>query len=68
MLGNGPAIELKKMPILAKKNSFSDEVYFDFGGYVNKPNCRIWGTMSHTLKSRCTQSEKRFGADFGPEA
>ena len=23
---------------------FSDEAHFDFGGYVNKHNCRIWGT------------------------
>ena len=23
---------------------FSDEAHFDFGGYVNKQNCRIWGT------------------------
>ena len=22
---------------------FSDEAYFDLGGYVNKENCRIWG-------------------------
>ena len=33
------------MPILAKKNIIlSDEAHFDLGGYVNKPNCRIWGT------------------------
>ena len=23
---------------------FSDEVHFDLGEYVNKQNCRIWGT------------------------
>ena len=23
---------------------FSDEAHFDFGGYVNKQNYRIWGT------------------------
>ena len=23
---------------------FSDEAHFDLGGYVNKPNCHIWGT------------------------
>ena len=22
----------------------SDEAHFDLGGYVNKQNCRIWGT------------------------
>ena len=26
------------------KNNFSDEAHFDVGGYVNKQNCRIWGT------------------------
>lgn len=28
----------------AKKIIFSDEAHFDLGGYVNKQNCRIWGT------------------------
>ena len=42
---SGSAIDLQKMPILAKKkNIFSDEAPFDLGGYVNKQNCRIWGT------------------------
>ena len=41
---HGPAIDLQKMPILAKKIIFSDEAHFDLGGYVNKQNCRIWGT------------------------
>ena len=27
-----------------KKKIYSDEVRFDLGGYVNKQNCRIWGT------------------------
>ena len=27
-----------------KKIVFSDEAHFDLGGYVNKQNCRIWGT------------------------
>ena len=31
--------------------------------YVNKKNCRIWGTESWR-----TQNEPLFGADFGPEA
>ena len=43
-LGSGPAIDLQKMPILAKKIIFSDEAHFDLGGYVNKQNCCIWGT------------------------
>ena len=32
------------MLILANKNIFLDEAHFDLGGYVNKQNCRIWGT------------------------
>ena len=39
-----PAIDLQKMSILAKKIIFSDEAQFHLGGYVNKQNCRIWGT------------------------
>ena len=27
-----------------KKIIFSYEAQFDLGGYVNKQNCRIWGT------------------------
>ena len=34
----------QKMPILTKKIIFSDEAHFALGGYVNKQNCRIWGT------------------------
>ena len=38
-------IDLHKMPILTKKKIiFSDEAHFNLGGYVNKQNCRIWGT------------------------
>ena len=49
MLGNGSAIDLQKMMILAKKN----ETHFDLGRYVNKQNCLIWGIESPqaTLKS-----------------
>ena len=43
-LGSGPAIDLQKMSILAKKIVFSDEAHFNLGGYVNKQNCRVWGT------------------------
>ena len=41
---SGPPIDLQKMPILAKQIIFSDQAHFDLGGYVNKQNCRIWGT------------------------
>ena len=39
---SGPAFDLHKIPILAKKKN--DEAHFDPGGYVNKQNCRIWDT------------------------
>ena len=61
-----PAIDLQKMPTLAKKIIFSDEAHFDLGGYVNRPNCRFWGieNRTHTLKSRRTQNEPLLGADL----
>ena len=31
-----------------KKIIFSDEAHFDLSGYVNKQNCRSWGTENHT--------------------
>ena len=37
-------IDLQKMLIFAKKIIFSDEAHFELGGYVNKQDCRIWGT------------------------
>ena len=43
---SGPAIDLMKMPIFAKKIFFPDEAHFDLGGYVNKQNCSIWGTKN----------------------
>ena len=46
-----PAIGLQKTPILAKTIIFSDEAHFDLGGYINKQNCRIWGTENpHTIE------------------
>ena len=46
---------------------FSDKAHFDFDGYINKQN---WAQKirTHTLKSRRTQNESVFVADFGPEA
>ena len=43
---NGPANELQKMPILAKKKScFQMKLILILaGGCVNKQNCPIWGT------------------------
>ena len=67
MLESGPAIDLQKMPILAKRIIFSYETHFDLGGYVNKQNYRIWGTENpHAyIERRRTQNESLFGADFG---
>ena len=59
-LGSGSAIDLQKMPILAKKIILSDEAHFDIDGYVNKQNCCIC-TRTHTLKTRRTQNESLFG-------
>ena len=48
-----------KMPILAKKIIFSDEAHFDLGGYVNKQNCRIWGTEnSHAYIEKPTHPKR----------
>ena len=51
-----PAIDLQKMPILAKKKIISSD---DLGGYVSKQSCRIWAQkiLGHTLKSRHTENE-----------
>ena len=51
-----------------KKIIFSDETYFDIGGYVNKQNCHICGTENPHAYIENTQNESLFSADFGPEA
>ena len=53
-------IDLQKMPILAKKKTiFSDKAHFDLGGYVNKQNCRIWGTENpHAYIEKPTQPKR----------
>ena len=52
-------IDLQKIPILAKKIIFSDEAHFDLGGYVNKHNCRIWGTENpHAYIEKPTQIKR----------
>ena len=52
-----------------KKSIFADEAHFDLGGYVNKQNCRIWGTENPQayIESRRSQNESLFGVDFGPQ-
>ena len=38
---------------------FSDEDYFDLGGYVNKQNCHIWGTENpHAYIEKPTHSKR----------
>ena len=47
------------MPILQKKNIFSDKAHFDLGGYVNKQNCGIWGTENpHAYIKKPTHSKR----------
>ena len=42
-----------------KKIIFSDEAHFDLGGYVNKQNCRIWGTEnSHAYIEKPTNPKR----------
>ena len=49
-----------------KKNIFSDGVHFDLIGYVNKQNCRIWGTENpHAYIERPTLPKRV--TDFGLE-
>ena len=46
-----------------KKIIFSNEAHFDLGRQA-----KLSKTRPHTLKSRRTQNESLFGADFVPEA
>ena len=57
-LESGPAIDLHKMPILAKKNHLFRWSSLWFWCFE----------AQNTLKNRRTQNESLFGADFGPEA
>ena len=51
-------IDLQKMPILAKK-IFLDEAQLDLDGYVNKQNCRIWGTENpHAYIEKMTHPKR----------
>ena len=52
-----------------KKIIFTDAAHFDFGGYVNKQNCSIWGTENqHAYIDDAPKTSSLFGANFGPEA
>ena len=52
---------LTKDAVLAKIIIFSDEAHFDLSGYVNKQNCRIWGTENpHAY----IEKKKLFGGPY----
>ena len=56
---SGPAIDLQKMPILAKKSSFQMKLILILAGILNKQNCRIWGTEnSHAYIEKPTHSKR----------
>ena len=44
---------------MAKKIIFSDGAHFDFGGYVNRQNCRIWGTENPRADNEKLMHPKR---------
>ena len=67
---SGPAIDLQKIPILAKKKSFQMNRILILAD-MKTSKLDAFGaqkTRTPTLKSRRTQNESLFGADFGPEA
>ena len=44
-----------------KNTIFSDGAHFDLGGYVNKKNCRIWGTENPNAYSDRLTEDFDFG-------
>ena len=55
---------LTKDADFGKKKKKSDEAHFDLGGFVNKQNCRIWGTENlHAYIEKPTHP-KRVGCGF----
>ena len=64
-------IDLQKMPILAKKKSyFQMKLILILAGMSTSKivEFRAQKTRADILKSRPTQNESLFGADFGPGA
>ena len=47
-----------------KKIIFSAEAHFDLGGYVNKQNCRIWGTENPNACIEQSTHAKRVTQDI----
>ena len=55
----GPRSTYRTCRFWQKKSSFPDEAYFDLGGYVNKQNCRIWGTENpHAYIEKLTHAKR----------
>ena len=48
-----------------KKIIFSDEAHFDLGGYLNKQNCRLWGTENPHAYIKNPTHPKRVSVWFG---
>ena len=67
---SGPTIDLQNMPILAKKLSFQMKLILILAGMETSKIVPFGAqkTRTHTLKSRRTQNETLFGAEFGLEA
>ena len=63
---SGPAIDLQKMPLLAKKSYFQMKLILILAGKIVAFGAQK--TRTYTLKSRRTQNESLFVADFGPES
>ena len=58
-LGNITADRLTEDDDFVKKITSSVEAHFDLGGYVNKQNCRIWGTENqHAYLKKPTHSKR----------
>jgi len=48
-----------------RKIIFSDEAHFHLGGYVNKQNCRIWGSENPHVIMEKPMHPQLFGMIFG---
>ena len=61
---NGLKIAWSKISIFTEKSSL-DEAHFHIGGYVNKQNCRIWGSKNPNLIiEKPMHTQRVIDADF----